>query len=264
MSDEEPSIKTAYLNLDFPVPTREWEGVFDAWLQGDAQKFAEMLQEELGKDAKAKEVARERKRKREEALFAGVCDREAQASDQKGEKKRKYVPEESPTKAAKRRKLAASLSSPPKSKPAVKGKTKAIAPISTSSPLHRWKSLHAPSGILLRIPARTKPPLRKFLVPEVYITTSVPDKKIISTDGYTRPALTRAPTWTKKAAPKTKAKGKAAHDVGQHSRMDKQQTHIRPQEDHTPGIECDSSDLTDESNELPNSFVRTVQYGLRG
>ncbi|TDL20745.1 DHS-like NAD/FAD-binding domain-containing protein [Rickenella mellea] len=35
--DDAPApIKTIYLNLDFPVPTREWDGVFDVWVQGDA------------------------------------------------------------------------------------------------------------------------------------------------------------------------------------------------------------------------------------
>lgn len=42
-----PPIKTIYLNLDFPVPTREWDSVFDVWIQGDAQSFAEIVQEEL-------------------------------------------------------------------------------------------------------------------------------------------------------------------------------------------------------------------------
>jgi len=62
-------MKALYLNLDFPVPTREWEGVFDAWIQGDAQTFAEMLRDEIERDTRAKEVAKEnadeRKRKRE-------------------------------------------------------------------------------------------------------------------------------------------------------------------------------------------------------
>ncbi|KAF8149838.1 DHS-like NAD/FAD-binding domain-containing protein, partial [Crassisporium funariophilum] len=65
-ADEEPIPKAVYLNLDFPVPTREWEGVFDAWIQGDAQQFAEILQVEIEKEAKAKEVAVEKKRKRDE------------------------------------------------------------------------------------------------------------------------------------------------------------------------------------------------------
>ncbi|KAG9099141.1 hypothetical protein FRC06_005598 [Ceratobasidium sp. 370] len=33
-------VKTVYLNLDFPVPAREWDGVFDVWIQGDVQSFA--------------------------------------------------------------------------------------------------------------------------------------------------------------------------------------------------------------------------------
>lgn len=35
-----PTVKTVYLNLDFPVPAREWDGVFDVWVQGDVQSFA--------------------------------------------------------------------------------------------------------------------------------------------------------------------------------------------------------------------------------
>ncbi|TFK28155.1 DHS-like NAD/FAD-binding domain-containing protein [Coprinopsis marcescibilis] len=79
-SDDEPSpppVKAIYLNLDFPVPTREWEGVFDAWVQGDAQTFADMLREEIKKEAKIKELALERKRRREEeaalAAAASSC-----------------------------------------------------------------------------------------------------------------------------------------------------------------------------------------------
>jgi hypothetical protein len=34
-ADEEPIPRAVYINLDFPVPTREWEGIFDAWIQGD-------------------------------------------------------------------------------------------------------------------------------------------------------------------------------------------------------------------------------------
>ncbi|CAE6533102.1 unnamed protein product [Rhizoctonia solani] len=37
---DQPAVKTVYLNLEFPVPTREWDGVFDVWVQGDVQTFA--------------------------------------------------------------------------------------------------------------------------------------------------------------------------------------------------------------------------------
>jgi NAD-dependent SIR2 family protein deacetylase len=57
-----PSV--AYLNLDFPVPTKTWEGVFDVWVQGDAQTFASMLQDEIKRDIEKRDVVR-KKRKRE-------------------------------------------------------------------------------------------------------------------------------------------------------------------------------------------------------
>ena len=36
-------VHTIYLNLEFPMPTREWKGVFDVWIRGDAQMFARMV-----------------------------------------------------------------------------------------------------------------------------------------------------------------------------------------------------------------------------
>jgi NAD-dependent SIR2 family protein deacetylase len=63
----EGPITSVYLNLDFPVPTRDWEGVFDVWLKGDAQSFAMAIEAELEKADAVKEAALERKRRREEA-----------------------------------------------------------------------------------------------------------------------------------------------------------------------------------------------------
>lgn len=75
-ADEDTQLpKAIYLNLDFPVPTREWEGVFDVWIQGDAQLFAETLQGEIDKEARTKEMASERKRRKdEEAAVASAQD----------------------------------------------------------------------------------------------------------------------------------------------------------------------------------------------
>ncbi|KIO15282.1 hypothetical protein M407DRAFT_49627, partial [Tulasnella calospora MUT 4182] len=39
-SSSTPPIQTIFINLEFPVPAREWESVFDIWLQGDVQTFA--------------------------------------------------------------------------------------------------------------------------------------------------------------------------------------------------------------------------------
>ena len=65
-TEEDHPVKTIYLNLDFPVPTREWEGVFDVWIRGDAQSFARLVQEEMEKEEQARVAALERKRRREE------------------------------------------------------------------------------------------------------------------------------------------------------------------------------------------------------
>jgi len=42
-SEEVPPIRTIFINYEFPVPSREWEGVFDVWVKGDAQRFAELV-----------------------------------------------------------------------------------------------------------------------------------------------------------------------------------------------------------------------------
>jgi NAD-dependent SIR2 family protein deacetylase len=97
-SDEEPPVKSIYLNLDFPVPTREWEGVFDVWVQGDAQEFAQRLIWEIEKETKSREDACDRKRKRENTTHAG----------RRGKRRSKAFPG-SPTKeAAERRKSGVS------------------------------------------------------------------------------------------------------------------------------------------------------------
>ncbi|KAG8812810.1 hypothetical protein FRC18_002783 [Serendipita sp. 400] len=41
--EEERPIRTIYLNLDFPIPSKEWESMFDVWVQGDVQEFATMV-----------------------------------------------------------------------------------------------------------------------------------------------------------------------------------------------------------------------------
>ncbi|KAF9048472.1 DHS-like NAD/FAD-binding domain-containing protein, partial [Panaeolus papilionaceus] len=58
--------RALYLNLDFPVPTREWENVFDVWIQGDAQQFAELLKAEIEKENKVKQESSEKKKRKEE------------------------------------------------------------------------------------------------------------------------------------------------------------------------------------------------------
>jgi hypothetical protein len=118
--DDDPPIKTIYLNLDFPVPTREWEGVFDAWVQGDAQQFAQRVQSEMEKKAKAKEKAGQRKRQKEDEFnldkellsLVENCDILAQPQTPKKRKSKVHSFD-----STKRQKLPTPPSSP-RSKPA--------------------------------------------------------------------------------------------------------------------------------------------------
>ena len=202
--DEEPPVRTIYLNLDFPVPTREWEGVFDVWIRGDAQTFARMVHEELEKEEQAKEAARERKRKREEAAaenarLAEERDREGEweelrvrsdmTSPQKKGKKRKEQTRsendtdgESQPKAAKKRKTGnpplSPVSPPSKTEQKEKGRksvsvtaqkhgsTPLTPPSSHDDPSRRDISRDASKRLTIKLPARAKP--------EVVISTLPP------------------------------------------------------------------------------------------
>ena len=228
-TDVEPPTTSVYLNFDFPVPTREWEGVFDVWLQGDAQNFAEMLQEEIQKETKAREFASEKKRKRaEEAVSA------ERISLQKGKKR---GVSSSPTK---RRKIDLSRS---KGKSIPKSKATTV------------RSKPSRSNIIIRIPARPKPPTsptRKFFVPEVYLSTPPPSaRKVMSPAAPSTPARPVRSCRDKPLAAKTGV----AHPETVTTRRQFEDCHsphhptcITPD----PGDE--SSELSDVPDELPSSY----------
>ncbi|KAH8831773.1 DHS-like NAD/FAD-binding domain-containing protein [Flagelloscypha sp. PMI_526] len=108
--DDDVPIKSIYLNFDFPAPTREWESVFDTWIQGDVQTFAQLLQEAVDKEVKAKEAANDRRRRREEEA-AGQPPGSASTSPSKISPKKRPPPtldiehRHLPTTPAKRRKV---------------------------------------------------------------------------------------------------------------------------------------------------------------
>ncbi|KAH6913144.1 DHS-like NAD/FAD-binding domain-containing protein [Coprinopsis sp. MPI-PUGE-AT-0042] len=155
VSDEEEKrsapIKAVYLNLEFPAPTREWEGVFDAWVQGDAQVFADMLQAEFVKEAKVKEQILEKRRRKEEesALHAHDQDVEMRCPPtpptpkRKATSKAKVKADSSPTKKLKtskpKPKARASLPTPASSSSSSPTRTPRTPPRpSTSSQSHSY------------------------------------------------------------------------------------------------------------------------------
>ncbi|WFD43206.1 hypothetical protein MPSI1_001861 [Malassezia psittaci] len=53
-SCDNPPIRTLYLNYDFPTAAREWDGIFDVWIQGDVQQTASGLGNDPDNDAALK------------------------------------------------------------------------------------------------------------------------------------------------------------------------------------------------------------------
>lgn len=99
---EDVPIRSVYLNLGFPVPTREWEGVFDAWVNDDAQDFAAILDKEIKRDDEQKRLRAEQKRRRELAAEAAQTAEAAppKPPNKGGEKRKNTV--DAYMKAAKR------------------------------------------------------------------------------------------------------------------------------------------------------------------
>ena len=152
-ADEEPIPRAVYINLDFPVPTREWEGVFDAWIQGDAQLFSKMLHAEIEKEAKAKEMAVERKKKKESGAAIALANDELPDLARGQEEKTKNKP------SITKRKLDGSSESPVKRHKA----SRPISPPNTPPSLQRPGEPH--DKVYLRIP-----PSSSGLKATVYIT----------------------------------------------------------------------------------------------
>jgi NAD-dependent SIR2 family protein deacetylase len=176
-ADEEPLPKAVYLNLDFPVPTREWEGVFDAWIQGDAQEFAAVLRAEIEKEARAKEVASERKRKRDEAAAAAneLDEEDDEMPDLLRDRGRKWgnQEKESPTK---RRLATADLLASPTPPSTKKRKVAVVIPPSSrreAESVDEDDKFHSSPKLTVRIPPPHSRP-SPYYVPEVYITSKAP------------------------------------------------------------------------------------------
>lgn len=159
-NDEESPLKALYLNLDFPVPTREWEGVFDAWLQGDAQTFADRMQREIEKENKAKDLAEERRRRKEEETASPKQPDASKFAPTKPPKKRPAPPETPPPK----RQKATLLPTPPTTQ-ADRGSDKRPFPV---SPIHHNAS--RPNNLF----SNPHSPTFRRLIPEVVLTRQTP------------------------------------------------------------------------------------------
>lgn len=149
-TDGESPVTSVYLNFDFPVPMREWEGVFDVWLKGDAQDFARALKVEMDKELRAKEAALERKRQREEV---------EQKKPPAGKKRKAQETSFRAPHTAKRRKTQKPLA-PSRKITIISDNIKKVTRLTSSS-----DEDESGQKIYLRIPARSS----RLSVPEVVI-----------------------------------------------------------------------------------------------
>ncbi|THH19233.1 hypothetical protein EW146_g1883 [Bondarzewia mesenterica] len=257
VSDDDPPIKTVYLNLDFPVPVREWEGVFDVWLQGDIQTFAEMVQDELRKEAKAKAMAEERKRKRIEALqdAAGTTTADPDSSPQK---KRRVDSLLTPARSRKSESETGLVSPPPSSR---RGSASCTKSASRPKPSVSKRIKNGVVSVILRIPPRSMsfplPSPRRRLIPEVYISTR-PPTSVLRNDQLSCSPLTPAST---PPAVDRRNPGVGGTDVEL----------VRSEIPSSPLTEIDHEDsdvdVIDDADTLPvlsGALLRTAQFGLRG
>ncbi|KAH9928339.1 DHS-like NAD/FAD-binding domain-containing protein [Fomitopsis serialis] len=170
--EEEQPIRAVYLNLDFPVPTREWEGVFDVWIRGDAQELARLVLEEMDREVRAKEEAAERKRRREETALAAKLEVHMNVSPDSrtggGSGKKRKAPSSAGEGSAKKQKVTPPTPVSMK-KPAGKAKKpKSVGGGVLPVPMEEKRQSSKPtSGLKIRIPPR----------PIVLITTPVPKPK---------------------------------------------------------------------------------------
>ncbi|TFK40132.1 DHS-like NAD/FAD-binding domain-containing protein [Crucibulum laeve] len=225
-SDEESPVKAVYLNLDFP--------------------FAHMLQEEIEKDARAKELAIEKKRRRDELIAEDERLRVAETLLN--------------LKSAKRKNEGGSSMPTKKQKPFIPLSPPMSPPLSSVLPPQHHEE--DSSKLTVRIPARSiqRP------VPEVYITTlppfCTPAKRPVASDIQFPPTPGGTPP---KFNLRTK-KGRSAARAYRSQISSAKTTPTTSQRGTAPPSPVTPND--DDENEhmgdrLPETFVRTLQYGLR-
>ncbi|KAG0705718.1 DHS-like NAD/FAD-binding domain-containing protein [Suillus ampliporus] len=230
-SAEDSPIKSIYLNFDFPGPTREWEGVFDAWLQGDAQSFADLLMEEIAKEAADKEATLERKRKREEDIA------HLEGSEDAGLSKKKKAKTDNQNSGKPTSKQKPKALDTPSVRPR-KPKSKRREDMDISAPSLPKIALGS-SKLTIRIP-----PLKGRYIPEVCITTPAPR----GIKGIQYPCTPPATHIKHRMTPLLSLSDYPPSDA----------TEMGYDESDLSELSCDEV-----PDELPRPAIRTAQYGLR-
>ncbi|KAF8476536.1 DHS-like NAD/FAD-binding domain-containing protein, partial [Gautieria morchelliformis] len=99
-------VRTVYLNLEFPLPSREWEGVFDVWVNGDVQEFAKAVTSVIESEEEERACKKQQAiAKRESAARQKTKTKPNNAASGKTMAKRKEDVPETPLRPSKRRKM---------------------------------------------------------------------------------------------------------------------------------------------------------------
>ena len=181
-SSSPDQIRTVYLNLEFPLPSREWEGVFDVWVNGDVQEFAKAMASVIRSEEE--EQARKKQRalaKRDMAAREKVKTKPKNAASGKAKGKRKAEITETPMRPSKRCKVDVDIPPTPISLSKALSREPGYVSRNIGHVKDNWTDSPLPTPtrkVILRLPPPPTPPTptrvpskRKRSIPEVVITS---------------------------------------------------------------------------------------------
>jgi len=230
------------------VPTREWEGVFDAWIQGDAQQFAEMLQAEIERELEAKEMVTEKRRRREEA-----AEKERVALEESEQTKPTIFVKRKASKplshSAKRCKVLLPPT-PPKSPLPVNGKSNNKHSVKFYVRIPPKPACFSKAKVVISTPAPPRMSSRKGQPP----VTPVPSPRLRSPPP--KPTKTRRKAERTLRTPRS-SKGTTGGVIRKRGLISPPSSTSQTSQDDV------HEDIDMDTDILPVSFVRTIQYGLR-
>ncbi|KZT52943.1 DHS-like NAD/FAD-binding domain-containing protein [Calocera cornea HHB12733] len=182
-------IRTVYVNFDYPTPARDWEGVFDVWIQGDAQVFAKAVEDAMKRverEEREAEIERIRKEEQRERLVLRREEDRIRKEEEARRAEQELRRRQRNTMAAGRQKAAAQ-------------KTKTKSPRKApwkASPRTPTKFIHHTPPKPRTAPNRQAP--SAFITPmkaTAHILPSTPESLIRYTPTLPQPIITPSPTF---------------------------------------------------------------------
>ncbi|KZP00421.1 DHS-like NAD/FAD-binding domain-containing protein [Calocera viscosa TUFC12733] len=174
----QPSIRTVYVNFDYPTPARDWEGVFDVWIQGDAQVFAKAVESAMKRVEREEREAEAERARKEEQRERLVLRREEDRIRKEDEARRA----EQELRRRQRHALAA-------------GRQKAAAQKTKSARKSPWKASRSPTKFIHHTPTtRTPTAPRTPTKATAHVLPATPESLTRYTPALPQPTITRSTT----------------------------------------------------------------------